>query len=60
MNNLETTTFMSDGILEMYHIASTLFNAPPGTLNDWEENLLGCFIQMYWADEILTVKGEHE
>jgi hypothetical protein len=56
--NPETTTHMSDGIIEMYNIATVLLNSPPGSLSDWEENLLCTFIQMYWADEILTVNGE--
>ena len=55
----ETTTHMTDGIVTMYNIAAELFNSPPGSLTDWEENLLANFIHMYWADEILTVNGEH-
>ena len=55
----QTTTHMTDGIVTMYNIAAELFNSPPGSLTDWEENLLANFIHMYWADEILTVNGEH-
>ena len=55
----ETTTHMTDGIIGMYNIAAELLNSPPGSLTDWEENLLCAFVQIYWADELLTVNGEH-
>ena len=54
----ETTTHISDGIVEMYGIASAILAAPEGSLSEWEENLLTSFIQMYWSDDQANPNGE--
>jgi hypothetical protein len=54
----ETSTNISDSIIEMYNIAAAVLHAPNGMLTDWEENLLCTFIQMYWSDD--QVNGENE
>ena len=54
----ETTTAISDGIIEMYNIAAMILHAPDGSLTDWEENLLVNFIAMYMADDSINPNGE--
>jgi len=54
----ETSTNISDSIIEMYNIAAAVLQAPDGMLTDWEENLLSNFIAMYWSDD--QVNGENK
>lgn len=52
----ETTTSVSDTIVEMYNMAALLLQAPKGMLTEWEENLLCNFVQTYWSDETLKLE----
>ena len=47
---VESTAHISDGIIEMYNIAAAVLQAPPGSLNDHEENFLCAFVQSYWEE----------